>query len=117
MKFLYFGASAIFNLAPITVCSLKLHERVNKTKIGLFPFMFLVRYAPPVTEHVPLHSKSSFKNITHVICTQCAERHTRKRSPKTINFESFLGSIPKWGMIHQKHRTMSQNNEQGGLLM
>ena len=28
-----------------------------------FPFVLPVRYAPPVTEHVSLHSKSSCKNM------------------------------------------------------
>ena len=33
------------------------HKR-EATKQGFFPFMPPVRYAPPATEHVSLHSKS-----------------------------------------------------------
>ena len=31
--------------------------------MGSFPFVPPVRYAPPVTEHVPLHSKSVGKDM------------------------------------------------------
>ena len=41
------------------------------SKSGSFPFVPLVRYAPPVKEHVPLHNKSLCK-IWHVRCTQKA---------------------------------------------
>ena len=42
-------------------------DRVIK-KFGSFPFVPppQVRYAPPVTEHVPLNSKSLFENMARV---------------------------------------------------
>ena len=79
-----------YGLKTRSVCG----NKEVKGQVGSFPFVPPVRYAPPVTEHVPLHSKSLCKNMARafgggggegvqIICTHLAGGGTNGKSPSS----------------------------------